>query len=86
MAIGFTYKSRFFGKGYIAEIEMCGRLLAELEMEGVWLYGVNPGAIAVGAVNLAGANVDLHKSLAGVFADFAEQAERLRERTLFCID
>lgn len=70
----FTYKSRVFGNGYIAEIEMSGRLLAELEMEGVWLYGVNPGAVAVGAATLATANVDLHKALAGVFADFAEES------------
>jgi len=70
----FTFKSRVFGKGYIAEIELCGRLLAELEMEGVWLYGVNPGALAVGAATLSTANVDLHKALATVFADFAEQA------------
>jgi len=67
----FNYKSRVFGSGYIAEVEMCGRLLAELEMEGVWLYGVNPGAVAVGAATLATANADLHKSLAAVFADFA---------------
>lgn len=71
----FTYKSRVFGKGYIAEIELSGRLLAELEMEGVWLYGVNPGAIAVGAATLATANVDLHKALGVVFADFAEGAD-----------
>jgi len=70
----FTYKSRVFGKGYIAAIELCGRLLAELEIEGVWLYGVNPGALAVGASNLKNANVDLHKVLTAVFADFAEVA------------
>ncbi len=75
----FTYKSRVFGKGYIAEIELCGRLLAELEMEGVWLYGVNPGALAVGASNLAGANVDLHKALTAAFADFAEQARTFQD-------
>ncbi len=70
----FSYKSRVFGNGYIAEVELCGRLLAELETEGVWLYGVNPGALAVGAVNLTTANVDLHKALTGVFVDFAESA------------
>jgi hypothetical protein len=70
----FTYKSRVFGKGYIAAIELCGRLLAELEVEGVWLYGVNPGALAVGASNLKDANVDLYKALAAVFTDFAEQS------------
>jgi hypothetical protein len=75
----FTYKSRVFGTGYIAEIELCGRLLAELEMEGVWLYGVNPGALAVGAATLSTANVDLHKALAGVFADFAGQASTFAE-------
>src|SRR5471030_73514 len=70
----FSHKSRIFGKGYIAEVELCGRLLAELEMDGVWLYGVNPGAIAVGAGTLSTANVDLHKALGAVFADFADEA------------
>lgn len=70
----FSHKSRIDGKGYSAEVELSGRLLAELEMEGVWLYGVNPGAIAVGATTLATANVDLHNSLHTVFMDFAEGA------------
>ena len=42
-------------------------------MDGVWLYGVNPGALPVGAATLSTANVDLHKALGAVFADFAEQ-------------
>jgi hypothetical protein len=71
----FTSKSRVFGKGYIAQIELSGRLLAELEVDGVWLYGVNPGAIAVGAATLATANVDLYKALTAVFTDFADEAD-----------
>ena len=70
----FTHKSTVLGKGYVAKIDLTGRLLAELEVEGVWLYGVNPGAIAVGAATLSTANVDLHKALTAVFVDFAEQA------------
>src|SRR5438105_3607256 len=51
----FSYKGTIMGKGFLAEIALTGRLLASQEMAGVWLYGVNPGALSVGAPTLADA-------------------------------
>jgi hypothetical protein len=69
----FRYKGPVIGKGFIADIELCGRLLAEVEADGVWLYGVNPGAFAVEAQTIAQASTAVTKSLTAVFVDFAEE-------------
>ena len=67
----FSYKGTILGQGFLADIKLQGRLLAVPELEGVWLYGVNPGALAVGAPTLAAANAELRNSLTRVFIDFA---------------
>jgi hypothetical protein len=69
----FRYKGPVIGKGFIADIELCGRLIAELEADGVWLYGVNPGAFAVDAPTIALASAAVTKSLTTLFVDFAEE-------------
>jgi hypothetical protein len=70
----FTYKSPVFGKGFIADVKLCGRLLAELEADGVWLYGVNPGGFAATAPTLALAGPEVTTVLSTLFVDFAEEA------------
>lgn len=70
----FNYKGTIMGKGFLAEIALTGRLLASQEVSGVWLYGVNPGALSVGAPTLADANVELRKTLTLLFIDFAQEA------------
>lgn len=71
----FTYKGPVFGTGFISYVELCGKLLASPETEGVWLDGVNPGAFAVGARTLEEANLKLREALTRVFIDFAEAAD-----------
>lgn len=71
----FTYKGPVFGKGFLSYVELCGKLLAVPETEGVWLNGVNPGAVAVGAKTLDEANRELRDTLTRVFVDFAEHAD-----------
>jgi hypothetical protein len=71
----FTYSRSVIGTGFIAHVSFCGRTTAVPEPEGVWLYGVNPGAIAVGGVNLADAHKQLHESLTKTLIDFAAQAQ-----------
>lgn len=70
----FTHRGTILGNGFLAEIELKGRLIATPEVEGVWLYGVNPGALAVSGRTLADANVELRNTLTRVFIDFAEDA------------
>ena len=70
----FTYTRSVIGTGFLAHVAFCGRTLAVPEADGVWLHGVNPGAVAVGGANLAEAHKALHEALTKVLIDFAEQA------------
>ena len=75
----FSHHGTIMGNGFLAEIEIHGRLLATKEPKGVWIDGVNPGAIAVGAQTLSGTYGELRNVLALVFIDFANQARNFDE-------
>lgn len=70
----FRFRGPVLGKGYVAIVELLGRVLARPEKDGVWLDGVNPGALAVGASSIKAANKELNSALTAVFVEFAEQA------------
>lgn len=69
----FSHHGMILGKGFLADIEVNGRVLATVEADGVWIDGVNPGGIALGAQTLNATHVELRNTLARVFIDFAEQ-------------
>lgn len=46
------YKEMLLGKKFVAGIEVRARVLAEPESDGLWIYGVTPGAIAESGVDL----------------------------------
>ena len=72
----FRYRGPVLGKGYVAVVELHGRLLARpAEGGGVWLDGVNPGALALGAPTIQAARKELNSALTGVFVDFAAEAD-----------
>ncbi len=71
----FTYAGSVIGNGFLARVDLCGRLLAVPEADGVWLHGVNPAAAAVGAPTLSEANLAFREVLTKVFIDFAKDAE-----------
>ena len=71
----FTYAGSVIGNGFVARVDLCGRLLAVPEVEGVWLYGVSPAAVAVGAPTLSDANLELRDILTKTFIDFANDSE-----------
>jgi hypothetical protein len=71
----FTYSAPIFGRGFLASVRFCGRLLAWPETEGVWLDGVNPGGFAVGGKNLDEANSELRTTLTKILVDFATEAD-----------
>lgn len=70
----FTYAGSVIGKGFVAHVDLCGRLLAVPEADGVWLHGVNPAAVAVGAPTLSDANLALRDTLTKTFIDFASES------------
>ena len=71
----FTYAGSVIGKGFVAHVDLCGRLLAIPEADGVWLHGVSPAAVAVGAPTLSDANLELRDILTKTFIDFANDSE-----------
>jgi hypothetical protein len=71
----FGYKGTILGKRFIAEITLQGRVLASPESDGVWVYGVNPGGIAVGAPTLGDTHAKLRNALHELFIDFAQEAD-----------
>jgi len=75
----FKHHGTILGKGFLADIEIHGRLLARPEADGVWIDGVSPGAIALGAATLNDTHVELRATLARVFVDFAEQTSGFEE-------
>ena len=75
----FKHRGTILGKGFLADIEIHGRLLATPEADGVWIDGVNPGAISLGAATLNDTQAELRSMLARVFIDFAEQTANFAE-------
>ena len=75
----YSHRGTIMANGFLAEIELHGRLLATKEPEGVWIDGVNPGAIAVGAKTLSDTYGELRNTLARVFIDFADQSKDFDE-------
>lgn len=75
----FSYRGTIFGQGFVVDINLQGRVLATPESEGVWVYGINPGAIAVSAPTLADTNVKLRNTLTRLFIDFAREANTFED-------
>lgn len=70
----FSFDGLIIGNGFAAEVSMQGRLLATLNQDGFWLYGVNPGALAVEGRTLDEAHANFRERLKLVFSDMAEAA------------
>ena len=69
-----NYRSTIIGNGFVAEVRAHGRLLATVEVDGIWLYGVNPGAIAADGDTIEAAHAELREDLRLTFVDFAQEA------------
>ena len=67
----FTYRDPIYGRGFLADVTVRGRLLAEQEAEGWWLYGVNPGGLAAGGTDPTMAHAEFRKSFTSVLFDLA---------------
>lgn len=70
----FSYRSPIVGRGFLAEIDLLGRVLATIG-DDVWLDGVNPGAFAVEADSMDLAGAALRTALTNVFIDMAADAD-----------
>ena len=71
----FTYHDRVFGKGFIADVLSHGRVLAAIEDEEHWVYGVQPGSFAATGDEPADAFRAYRQSFRNVLIDLAEESE-----------
>ena len=67
----FSHRGPIVGRGYAADIDLVGRVLASVGSNDVWLDGVNPGAFGVQAKSVDEARVELRTTLHNTFVDFA---------------
>ena len=75
----FTYHDRVFGKGFMADVISHGRVLAVLEADEHWVYGVQPGSFAATGEDPADAFTAYRQSFRNVLIDLAEESESSRE-------
>lgn len=71
----FTFRQKVEGNdNYLADVTIYGRLLADGGDGEMWLYGVNPGAIAARGETLTAAYAEFKETLTKVLYDFAAEA------------
>lgn len=73
--LAFRFTRSVLGNRFVAHVDICGRVLAVPEFEGVWMHGVNPGAIAASGKSLEDANRAFGVTLGRVLVDIAEDAQ-----------
>ena len=70
-----TFREKVYGNGFLAEVVAQGRALGVVEGEkDVWLYGVNPGALAAGGESGGDAHISFVRALRTVLYDFAGES------------
>lgn len=69
----FTFLDKVEGNGYLAHVEVHGRLLAVEEDAEWWMYGVNPGGVAASGKSKAEAYSEFRKTLMKVLFDTASR-------------
>lgn len=71
----FTYKDRIVGPGYTAEVTTHGRVLAVDEDRDVWIYGVEPGALAACGEDAKTALEAFRQAFTEILRDLASETE-----------
>ena len=71
----FRFRSPVRGRGFAADVRIRGRITCVEEYGATCAYGVNPGGLAGGGVDMKSAYVDFRAGLAGVLFDLARDAE-----------
>jgi hypothetical protein len=76
----FTYRDTLFGAGFVVEVVTTGRALGVDESDGsVWIYGVNPGAIAEYGATLIEAHAAFRDAYRKVLLDTANSTGSYEE-------
>lgn len=75
----FSYSDRIIGMGFTAAISSYGRVLAVEEDGEIWIYGVEPGAIAASGIDPKEALEAFRQSFTTVLRDFAAEVHSFEE-------
>jgi hypothetical protein len=75
LAICCTYRDIISGNGYLAKVEVCGRILAVVDEDGeVWIHGVQPSGLAEGGATLLEAHANFRQAYTAMLFDVATTA------------
>jgi predicted RNase H-like HicB family nuclease len=67
------------GKGYVARVDVRGRLVAHCQDDGFWISGVEPGDVSAGGKTLNEAFTGIQDSLGGILEDIALEPASFEE-------
>ena len=67
----FRYQQAVVGNGFVARVEIRGRVLGVFTPDGFWLSGVNPGDVSGGGVDPHAAYADFRRGLTEIIFDIA---------------
>jgi hypothetical protein len=67
------------GESFLARVKTKGRLLEVVENDGIWMYGVNPGAVAGGGLNGTDAYQDFKKNFRRVLQALADSSATFKD-------
>lgn len=75
----FQFRVPVYGRGFVADVRIRGRITCVEEYGATCIYGVNPGGLAAGGEDRNSAYLDFRTGLAGTLFDLATDAPTFRE-------
>ena len=70
----FQFRIPVYGRGFVADVRIRGRITCVQEYGATCIYGVNPGGLAAGGEDMNAAYLDFRAGLAGTLFDLASDA------------
>ena len=70
----FQFRTLVYGRGFVADVRIRGRITCVREFGATCVYGVNPGGLAAGRLDLDSAYRDFRIGLTGTLFDLATDA------------
>lgn len=75
----FQFRIPVYGRGFVADVRIRGRVTCVEEYGATCIYGVNPGGLAAGGEDMNSAYLDFKLGLTATLFDLAKDADSFRE-------
>ena len=75
----FQFRIPVYGRGFVADVRIRGRMTCVEDYGTTCFYGVNPGGLAAGGKNMNSAYLDFKLGLAAALFDLAKDADTFRQ-------